>query len=187
MSICQQLRRFARREDGGAAIEITFIFPLMMMMLFGLFDAALLLSDYRKVNYAAQVVGNDVIRLQSPTTSTEVQDAFSAAEIMMRATLADDARVEVYGFQRNDPNPVPVLRWDMNNGVGEPCGPPNEAALGNLMADGNDVVISVVCARHEPIVSSFFGEAFVGQMVFMLRRQIAMRPRAGNFLECPDC
>ncbi len=185
MSICPQLRRFARREDGGAVLEITFILPLMMITLFGFVDAAMLLSDYRKVNYAAQVVGNDVIRLESPTTSAEVQDAFSAAEIMMRATLADDARVEVYGYQRSGPSPV--LRWDMNNGVGAPCGPPNITTLGNLMADGNDVVISVVCARHVPLASSAFGEAFVGQMEFTLRKQIAMRPRAGSFLECPDC
>ena len=185
MNICQQLRRFARREDGGAVVEITFILPLMMIMLFGFVDAAMLLSDYRRVTYAAQVVGNDVIRLESPTTSTEVQDAFSAADIMMRAALADNARMEVYGYQRNGPSPV--LRWDMNNGVGAPCGPPNLTGLNNLMADGNDVVISVVCVRHRPIASSFFGEAFVGQMEFTLRDQIMMRPRAGSFLECPNC
>jgi hypothetical protein len=185
MSICHQLRRFARREDGVAAIEAAFIFPFMLVMFFGLIDASLLLSDYRRVTYAAQVVGNDVIRLQSPTTPTQVQDAFSAAEIMMRAALADNARVEVYGYQRSGANPV--RRWDMDNGVGAPCGPPNITALGNLMADGNDVIISVVCARHRPIASSLFGEAFVGQMEFTLRDQIVMRPRAGSFLECPDC
>ena len=185
MSICQQLRRFARRNDGVAAIEAAFIFPFMMIMFFGLIDATVLLSDYRRVNYAAQVVSNDVIRLESPTTSAEVQDAFSAAEIIMRAALGDNARVEVYGYQKSGPSPT--LRWDMNNGVGAPCGPPVTTGLGNLMTDGNDVLISVVCVRHEPIASNLFGEAFVGQMTFTLRRQIMMRQRAGNFLECPDC
>jgi Flp pilus assembly protein TadG len=176
MSICQQLRSFARREDGGAVIEITFIFPLMVIMFFGFIDTSLLLSDGRRVHYAAQVVGNDVIRLQSPTTSAEVQDAFSAAAITMRAALANNARVEVYVYQRSGTSPV--LRWDMNNGVGAPCGQPNVTSLNNLMADGNDVVISVVCVGHT---------SAVGQMEFPLRRQIMMRPRTGSFLECPDC
>ena len=185
MSVSKHVRSFARQENGAAAIEMAFIFPLMILLFFGLIDATALISDFRRVSHAALVVGDDLIRLESPTTPANVTDSFAAAEIMMRAALATDARVEVYNYRRA--GTLAVLRWDLDNGVGQPCGAPNPQNLGNLMTAGNDVLVTVVCVRHTPIMTTLLGERILGSTEFSLREQIAMRPRAGNFLECPDC
>jgi hypothetical protein len=186
MKIGDRMLRFARREDGVAAIEMAFILPVMLIMFVGLIDLTALLSDSRRVSYATHVVGDDVIRLETPTSAEAVRDSFAAAGIMMRAAQARPARVEIYTYQRSAGAP-PVLRWDLDNGVGVPCGTPSEAGLGNLMTAGNDLVIAVVCATHKPIITKIFGENILGKTEFTLREQIVMRPRAGSFLECPDC
>ena len=185
MKTGHRMLRFARREDGVAAIEMAIIFPVMLIMFFGLIDLTALLSDSRRVSYAAHVVGDDLIRLETPTTPADVADSFEAAEIMMRAAQAGPARVEVYNYRRSAG--LPVLRWDRDNGVGESCGPPSTLGLGSLMTAGNDVLVTVVCVRHEPIITTLIGEQILGKSQFTLREQIVMRPRAGNILECPDC
>ncbi len=185
MKMGHRMLRFARREDGVAAIEMAIIFPVMLIMFFGLIDLTALISDSRRVSYAAHVVGDDLIRLETPTTPGDVADSFAAAEIMMGAARAGPARVEIYNFRRVAGQAV--LRWDIDNGVGQPCGAPNPQSLGDLMVAGNDVLVTVVCERHTPIIAIFLGKMILGRLEFTLREQIAMRPRAGNFLECPDC
>jgi len=185
MKIGHRMLRFARQEDGVAAIEMAIIFPVMLIMFFGLIDLTALLSDSRRVSYAANVVGDDVIRLETPTTANDVADSFAAAEIMMRAAQAGPARVEIYAYRRSAG--LPVLRWDLDNGVGVPCGAPSQAGLGGLMTAGNDLVITVVCVTHEPIITTIIGKNILGKTEFTLREQIVMRPRAGNNLECPNC
>jgi hypothetical protein len=186
MKIGHRMLRFARQEDGVAAIEMAIIFPVMLIMFFGLIDLTALLSDSRRVSYAAHTVGDDVIRLETPTTANDVADSFAAAEIMMQAAQAGPARVEIYAYRRSV-GLLPVLRWDLNNGVGVPCGAPSQAGLGGLMTAGNDLVITVVCVTHEPIITTIIGKNILGRTEFTLRDQIVMRPRAGSFLECPDC
>jgi len=59
--------RFARNEDGIAAIEFAFIAPIMLFMYFGMAEVATAISVDRQVSHSANVAGD--LATQSETVS----------------------------------------------------------------------------------------------------------------------
>ena len=185
MRFAAGIRRFARDEDGVAAIDMAIIVPVLLLLFIGTIDLTGLLSDNRRVSYSAQVAADILTRLPSPTTPGDVGDSFEAVGHVMNAALAGPARVEAYNYRMV--NGAVARIWDLDNGAGAACDPPDEANLDDLMDQGNDVLIVVVCVTHRPIVTTILGENFLGAPEFTLRRQTAMRPRDSLTLDCPDC
>ncbi len=94
-------------------------------------------------------------------------------------------RVEVYLFRKVGLNAV--KQWVRSNGATRPAGSQLPSAT-NLMAAGNDIIIAVTCATFKPVLARITATRveFVGETSFILREQIAVRPRFSLLLDCPE-
>jgi hypothetical protein len=179
-------RKFLYRQDGVAAIEFAIIFPVILIMIFGMVDLTALVSDIRKMSLAANVVADTVTRLPTPTTLTAVDDAFKAAGFVMRGARSTGVTVEIRNYWRDpDDGNTPKRRWKRTSGSGS-CNP-DTTELEYLMRQGNDVTLAVVCGRHVPIIFELLGERVLGQAAFTLNEQFILRPRESETLICNNC
>ncbi len=186
----QQARnfRFARSEYGAVAIEFILVFPVLLIMAFGLIDATAFISDVRKMSFSANVIADTVTRLDTPTTPAAVDDAFEAAKIVMRDSQSTDVAFVIRTYWKDPADNVIKPRWSRASGTGAVCGV-NTTGLSGLMQQGNDMVIAVVCGKHVPLVFRALGytDLGLGSTVFDLKEQIALRPRENLSLECRAC
>ena len=186
------LTQLRRDQSGVAAIEMALIFPVLMIIFFGMIDVTAVLSDNRKLSYPANVVANIVNRLESPATLDQIKDAFKAVDIVMRSaqptTATGVTRIEVFNYRKTAPMSTSVeKKWYANNEVGTQCGDPATAGLSNLMGAGNDIIIVVTCATYQPIMFRILGQRTLGNRTqITLREQIAVRPRLSLLLDCDN-
>lgn len=194
--------RLGRGQSGAVAIEMAIVLPVLLILAFGAIDGTAVLSDQRRVHYAATVVADTVTRLESPTTVVEVRDAFAAAGIVTRDSFTQDIRIEVRNFWRDPANGQVRLRWDVDNGRGPVCAPVDVGTVGPLMERvneqetnparfiWNDIVVASVCVNHRTVSSVLLPNwaSSVGE-VFVLRGQVFMRPRGGPGADlwCDSC
>lgn len=178
-----RLLRAARNRSGVAALEMALLLPIVLLIFFGMIDLTALIADARRVSYSANVAADLVTRLATPTTPANMEVAYDGVDLVMETATTGPVRVEIFTYYM-DTNPV--LRWSHTNGVGPDCENPSTTSLADLMVQGNDIVIAVVCANHAPIVANIITQRFMGTTDILLQRQVTMRPRQSNQLICPN-
>ena len=179
------LSRFARNQDGVAAIEMALILPVMLLLFMGLIDISGALTEGRRVSQSVSTVADLVTRLPTPTTPERIADSYEAVELIMTGSEGGPLRIEIYNYRLEDG--TIQLVWRRDNGVGAACGAPDEADLVALTTAGNDIVVAVACLDYTPVVSDIVNAEMLGAASFRLREQIAMRPRESLILTCPAC
>lgn len=180
-----RLNRFARDSRGIAAIEMAFIMPLLLLLYFGLFDLTALITLNRKISYSASVVADLVSQNKTTVTAAKITDYFDAAELVMSPTPVANVRIDLYGFYDN--SGTITQRWSESSTGGSACSAPSTTSMDELMTDGNDVVVAVVCTQYTPYIATFLGENILGATSFTLREEIALRPRMTATLACTGC
>ena len=114
--------RFRRDSRGIAAIEVAFIMPFLLFLYFGLVDLTAMISLNRKVTYAASVVADLVTQNDSTVNSSDIDDYFNAAELVMKPTPIDNVRVEVYQYR--SVSGTITNQWSRKSPDGGDCAPP---------------------------------------------------------------
>jgi Flp pilus assembly protein TadG len=181
-------KHFARLisdNRGVAALEVAFIMPFLLFLYFGLVDLTAMISLNRKVTYASSVVADLVTQNDSSVNSTDIDDYFSAAALVMKPTPLTNIRVEVYQYQKVGTDIV--NQWSHKSIDGDDCDAPDTAGMDTLMTDGNDLIVAVVCTTYQPYLATFLGKAVLGATSFTMNEQIALRPRQSATLTCTGC
>jgi Flp pilus assembly protein TadG len=181
----KNLKRALRNDSGVAALEVAFILPFLLFLYFGLVDLTAMISLNRKVTYAASVVADLVTQNDGTVKSTDIDDYFKAASLVMKPTSMTNVRVEVYQY-RNVAGAV-TNQWSRKSTDGAACTAPATAGMTNLMTDGNDLVVAVLCTQYTPYVATFLGQKILGATTFTMNEQIALRPRQSATLACTGC
>jgi Flp pilus assembly protein TadG len=173
-------------ESGVAAIEFALILPLLLTLSLGMLDITAAISAQRALTYAANVM-SDLVTQQAPkVTAAEIDDFFRAAEIAVRGGAASpNVTVRVLGYGL-DAQGGAQLKWSRSNGGSEGCSAPAAAGLGSLMTGPNDVVVAVVCTRHNVVAAQLIGPLLGGSSI-LLEEQIVLRPREFQTIDCTDC
>jgi len=174
-------KSFLTNIKGVAAIEAAFIFPVMLMIYFGLLDLTTVLSANRRVTQMASTLADLVTQSTGTTTRAELQGFYRAATAIMDPYSTTDLSLEVFGYRRNGNNVV--LAWQNNNG--STCGaapPANTSQLQQLTNEGNDVITARVCYKVAPITGKILGDG-----KFSLSDQMTLRPRQSTRISCSDC
>ena len=175
----RHIGRFVRTESGVAAIEMAFIFPVMLMLYFGMVDITNLLSANRRVTLAASTLGDLVAQSAETIKKADLTGIYAALAPIMDPFPSDKVKIQIFGFKKNGESAV--LSW--SNSQNGSCGAaPSTSGLATLMADGNDLVISRVCVDYPPITGMVFGTDDV-----TLQDEVILRPRQSNSLACTDC
>ncbi len=175
-----------RRDTRGvAALEVAFIMPFLLFLYFGLVDLTAMISLNRKVTYASSVVADLVTQNNTDVLSSDIDDYFNAAALVMKPTPIDNVRIEVYQYR--DVAGIITNQWSRKSTDGEDCDAPDTTGMDNLMSDGNDLIVAVVCTKYSPYIASFLGQSILGATRFTMNEQIALRPRGTSTLTCTGC
>jgi Flp pilus assembly protein TadG len=175
------------RKDasGVAAIEMAFIMPFLLFLYFGLIDLTAMISLNRKVTYAASAVADLVTQNTTTVVAGDIADYYKAAELVMKPTPIENVRIEIYQYRKV--SGTITNQWSHESASGSDCGAPDTAGMDDLMTDGNDLVVAVVCTTYAPYVATFLGKSILGATSFTMNEQIALRPRQSTTLDCSGC
>jgi Flp pilus assembly protein TadG len=166
---------------GVAGIEAAFIFPVMLLIYFGLLDLTTVLSANRRVTQMASTLADLVTQSTGTTTKAELAGFYRASTAIMDPYSTKDLTLEVFGYRRNGDNVV--LAWRDNNG--RSCGAApiaNTGLLKQLTSEGNDVITARVCYEVVPLTGRILRDGRVN-----LSDQMTLRPRQSSRLTCTDC
>ncbi len=184
MSMHKLLSRFARNQSGVAALEIAFIMPFLLFLYFGLVDLTAMISLNRKVTYAASVVADLVTQndttVNASSGTDNIDDYFKAAALVMKPTPMTNIRIEVYQYRKV--GGAVTNQWSKKSATGANCTAPSTTGMANLMTDGNDLIVAVLCTTYTPYLATFMGDSILGKTSFSMSEQIALRPRQSALL-----
>lgn len=185
MHMFNTLIRLRKDQSGVAALEIAFIMPFLLFLYFGLVDLTAMISLNRKVTYASSVVADLVTQNDTTVTSSSIDDYFQAAALVMKPTPMTNIRIEVYQY-RNVTGTI-TNQWRRKSTTGPSCAAPSTTGMTNLMTDGNDLIVAVLCTEYSPYIATFLGQNILGATSFTMNEQIALRPRQSATLTCTGC
>ena len=177
------LKQFFKADRGIAAIEMAFIMPFMLLIYFGMMDVTGLITFNRKVTSAASTVGDLVSAQRTNVLLSQISDFYNGAYMITQPTVAADVRLELYGYRLV--GNTPTLMWKTNNGNGTACtGTIDTTNMANLMASGNDLVVSRACMIYTPYLAQFLGNSILGAASFNVAQTVMLRPRSTPTLTC---
>ena len=114
-----------------------------------------------------------------------MDDYFNAALLALKPTPISGARVEIYRY-RNVGGTI-TNQWSKKSTGGTACNAPSTTGMANLMTDGNDIIIAIVCTTYTPHIATFMGDSILGATAFSMSEQISLRPRQSSTLTCTGC
>ncbi len=172
-----------KRDDSGmAAIEMAFIFPVMVTMLVGLVDVTDGLSANRKVTITANTLGDLISQEPGTTDRTNLDGIFAGAIQTMVPYDGTLVGLEVFTFRKIGSN-APKLEWEYRSGTNCGAAPGVTGEMTTLMSQGNDLIISRACYNFSYILGSLFS----GATSFKMEDEMTLRPRKSLQLDCTDC
>ena len=176
-------KKYGRNTSGVAAIEMAFIFPVMITLFFGLVDLTEGLSANRKVTLTANTLGDLVTQEDGTIDKATMDGIFDGSIEIMRPFDATQVGLEFYTFTKDSDDNV-VLGWSYKKTGGPSCGaaPAPNAEMEQLMAGGNDIVVSRACFNFKYILGKFFANDHI-----FMKEEITIRPRQSLQLTCTDC
>ncbi len=177
------IKGFLKSDKGVAAIEMAFIMPFMLLIYFGMMDVTGLITFNRKVTAAASTVGDLVAAQRTTVSLAQISDFYNGGYMITQPTASTDVRLELYGYRLVSNTPTQI--WKTNNGNGTACtGTIDTSNMANLMASGNDLVVSRACMIYTPYLATFFGNSILGATSFSVQQTIMLRPRSTTALTC---
>jgi len=175
-------RDFKGDKSGVAAIEFTFIAPIMIAIYFGLAEIASAISVDRRVSHTANVVGD--LATQSATISTaETQEIFAAALRVLNIRDIQDVTIELSSYEmdnQNPPQPVLIGQATLNSGQ---TLPEFDAADVDerILNPTSGVVVARITYSYTPLKLRFFDTDIELKEIFLLKpRQSASIPIGDN-------
>jgi Flp pilus assembly protein TadG len=160
-------QRFARGEEGVAAVEFALILPLLLLLYFGSMEAAVLFTADKRVNSVSATVGDLVSQWDArdgkiPTAT--MNDYFSAAAGIL-APYSTPTLKQVITVVQVKANGTTKILWSQgyNGGlartVGQPfAGLPTTSAM-NMMAVGGCVIAAETTYLYKPLLGLVFNPA----------------------------
>lgn len=162
------LSRWVNGDDGVAAIEAAMIFPMMLFLFLGIFDAGNAILANQKTVRASQVVA-DLITRKSVVSDADVNEAMDAGRLALEPLDSSSFGVDIVSI-RFDDNADSSIEWrDTFNMSSIPD------ALNSVTAlqDENEGVVMVsVKYVYTPLFSSFIsGPITMNEVAFSRGRR----------------
>ena len=178
-----QARRFKDDKDGVAAVELAFIFPVMLILYFGLVDVTNLLSANRRVTLTTSTIADLVTQASGTLTESDLQGFFNAAAPIMDPLDTTAMGLELFSYELDASNNSQLL-WEKRNTGGASCGatPTATSEMVTLMQAGTGLVLARTCYTWTPMSGHVIGSAPV-----TVSDEMVLRPRQSSSIVCSDC
>jgi Flp pilus assembly protein TadG len=178
-----QFKNFSTDCRGMAGIEAAFIFPILIVVLLGLYEFTSAFTVNRKVTNSAAIIADLVTRHNRFILRGDITDYYNAVGMIMAPIPAANVRVELFGYRKS--GATMSLVWSEDNGQGSSCGAaPATTNMGPLSVAGNDLVVARVCTTYSPILTDFWGTTFIPTSTLAIAETITERPRVSLTLTC---
>lgn len=145
--------RYFKRPDAVAAMESAFIFPVMLVLLFGVIDVGNAVILNTKIISATQIA-SDLITRKNIATANDINEARMAAEAaMMPYPVADDFGLDIIGVRFTGHEARAEEQWRDTFNMQQ-----NDTAVGQsdgLGTENEGVVIVTAEYRYVPRFAGF--------------------------------
>ncbi len=147
------LRDWKENEEGMALVEAVMIFPVLFLMLFGIYDVGHAITVNHKMITASQVVADLVTRGQF-VSDDEIDEAVEAARLALRpyASSLDEFGVDIASIEF-DEDGQPAVLWRDTQGMDPDTGAVERST--GLGVDGEGVVVVTVLYDYEPTFGNY--------------------------------
>lgn len=145
------VKKWFKNEEGIAAIEAALLFPILLMLLIGVFDFANGVLANQKTIRASQITA-DLITRNVIVDGTEIQEAYRAGELAMQPFDTETYGVDIVSFSF-DRDAVAQIVWRETINMD-----PVDDALGLVadLAEANSGVVMVVSTyQYQPRFGRF--------------------------------
>jgi hypothetical protein len=174
------VQKLIRDAKGVAAIEMAFIFPVMVILYLGLIDITNFLQVNRRVTLTASTLADLVTQADSTITTADINGIFESARAIFEPLSVEGISLNLWDFRMQDGAPTKV--WEYTNGTSCGAEPTGGEDMESLMEDGNDIVVARVCYSQDAIIGTMFGARTI-----QLDDELMLRPRQSTTLDCTDC
>jgi Flp pilus assembly protein TadG len=165
-------KRFKREESGAIAIEFAFIFPLLILIYFGIVEMGNALAASRKVTLLTGTVA-DIVAQYDEISKSDLDKLFLATTEILRPFEANSSnlRIEVFSITVDDDD-AQVQSWPGKVSNGGTCGDANAPAPtvpADILANKGSVIVAKVCYKYDSILHRFFATDPSFNEVFFVR------------------
>ena len=190
--------RFLRDERGFAAAEFALWLPLILLILFGCFEATRYIMIHQKLDRAATQVA-DLVSQAEALTASQLDDIYDAANAQMEPyDLASQGEIIVSSVLRT--GGTDTVTWQRTYGsaggssqIGAEGGP---AALPNnfFLTDNESSIVAEVLYDYEPVffgslagMKNLSGDALFGDIfqATTFQHSAWARPRSASLVSAP--
>jgi Flp pilus assembly protein TadG len=165
------IKRWRSEEDGMAAIEAAFVFPILLVMLLGTYDMGNAILSNQKVIRASQVTG-DLVTRERTLDQTELEEAIRAGELALEPQDASSYGVDIVSIRFDDDANATIVWRETRNMA------PNGDVLTKVAAlaePNNGVVVVTVRYTFEPLFAGFvIGDIPLEEVAFTRGRKSAV-------------
>jgi Flp pilus assembly protein TadG len=183
----KMFRRFLRDEGGVAAAEFGLALPILLMVLFGCFEAGRLILLHQKLDRASASVA-DLVTQENSLTSAMMDEFYLAAERQTTPfDLAGEGFVIVSSVVLQDVDEGAKVQWQCDDGAlsGQTSNVGAEGDAATLptafsLVLGENVIVAEVLYSYEPFIFDGIFEPHV------LRHVSYSKPRLEDLVNKPD-
>ena len=145
------LSKWFRDEEGVAAVESALIFPIMLTLMIGVFDAGNAIIANQKAVRASQVVA-DLIARNSTVTDTSINEAIEAGRLAFEPLPNDSFGVDIVSMRFDEDADTEIV-W--RETVNISALPDAADAVVALQEPNEGIVMVTVDYRYEPLFIGF--------------------------------
>ena len=163
-----QLSRLIRNRRGSAAVEFALIFPVVMLLYYGMAEGTQALLANRRVGFIATGVG-DLAAQRTQLNKAQIADIFNISVAALKPFPTEQLGMRLTSIEINA-NGVPTQRWTQAHG----------AAVGDAnFSDITETTVGAAFIRAETIYTyqTPFGRIF--PTAFTFKHKMDLRPRGG--------
>lgn len=175
-----KLRRFAKAQEGLAALEFALIAPVMIVMFYGAIELSTAVDCNSRVNRVAYTVA-DLVAQATTVSKTDTNNIFNCAGAILYPYTSANAKITVSSLTYDSTGKVTVAWSDYLN-TSALTTPPANFPTGLMTKDSNGNIIpgSVIYAEitynYAPPVTYFLGGSITLKNTFYAkpRRSISV-------------
>lgn len=147
--------KWLRDEEGVAAVEAAMIFPLMLVLMIGVFDAGNAIIANQKTVRASQVVA-DLIARNSRVSVDSINEAVEAGRLAYEPLQNNSFGIDIVSMRFDEDADTEIV-WRETVNI-NPL-PDAAGAVEALQAPNEGVVMVTVDYRYEPLFVGFVLDA----------------------------
>ncbi len=157
--------RWKKEEEGLAAIEASMIFPVMLLMLLGVFDFGNAILANQKTIRASQVVA-DLIARNNIVTDADIAEAIEAGRLAFEPLDSSAFGIDIVSFRFDEDADTEIVWRETENMLALPDA---FARVDDLRDADEGVVMVAVQYQYDPLFTGFVAQTMEMQEIAFSR------------------